>query len=214
MCRIQESREWLMDVPGCHGIFACFVYHVMTKMYDECVTCFRSFQSLPAPRPANTQSSFRHGKSWSLKRRNQPKERNGDKPFHKTWIPWSLRSDDRCGNMPYQTKSTENIDVVYLRRSVNSSKHGMPSCAHSSLGPTSHWRFYLSSRDVQLFTPSRSYAEFIPQNKALLGTEYLYTENYCEPTMRNYAYSYTRRSTQNTQDTRGYALPRLGFASS
>ena len=50
-------------------------------------------------------------------------------------------------------KSTENIDVVYLKRSVNSSKHGMPSCARSSLGPTSHWRFYLGSLDVQLFTP-------------------------------------------------------------
>lgn len=55
--------------------------------------------------------------------------------------------------MPYQTKSIENIDVVYLKRSLTSSKHGMPSCAHSSLGPTSHWRFYLGSRDVQLFTP-------------------------------------------------------------
>lgn len=114
--------------------------------------------------------------------------------------------------MPYQTKSTENIDVVYLKRSLNSSKHGMPSCARSSLDPTSHWRFYLGLGDVQLFTPICSYAEFIPQNKALLGAKYLYTENYCEPPMRNYAY--TRRSTQNTQDTRGYALPRLGFASS
>ena len=90
------------------------------------------------------------------------------------------------------------------------SKHGLPSCAHSSLGPTSHWRFYLGSRDAQLFTPICSYAEFIPQNKALLGTKYLYTVNYCDPLwgqlkkIRIYIYIIHN----------SYALPPLRFANS
>ena len=144
-------------------------------------------------------------------RRNQPKETNGDKHIHKTWIPWSLRSDDRCGNMPYQTKSTENIDVVYLRRSLNSSKHGMPSCAHSSLGPTSHWRFYLGSRDVQLFTPVAMLNSFLKTRPFLAQNTSIQriTVNPRCVTMHT-----LEGQTQNTQDTRGYALPRLGFASS